>query len=135
MRARRSVLAGVLHDSDHALAEGSDAMSWLDQLRGLEEKARKRLSELEPLVAEHRELQQLLERLGLKRDAPPDAAATEPAPADATDLSPAAASSTAAPARKKAASKRSPAAVKTKPRAAKPKPATAKRKPRPSRGG
>src|SRR3954447_23289842 len=89
---------------DHARAGRSDAMSWMDQLRELEEKARKRLSELEPLVAEHRELKQLLEGLGLRRDAQPGAGgATDTAPADAADVSAAAASSSRPPARKRAA--------------------------------
>src|SRR4051794_29055826 len=55
----------------------SDAMSWLDQLNEVERMAVKRLKELEPYVAEHPELQQLVERLGLKRDGSPDSSGSD----------------------------------------------------------
>jgi hypothetical protein len=44
-------------------------MAVLDQLRDLERQVAKRLRELEPMVAEYRELQQVAERLGIQRQA------------------------------------------------------------------
>src|SRR4051794_11483584 len=44
-------------------------MSVLDQLRSLEQQVLERLRELRPLVAEYRDLEQVAERLGLKREA------------------------------------------------------------------
>jgi hypothetical protein len=44
-------------------------MAVIDQLRDLEQKVAKRLGELEPLVNEYHELQQVAQRLGIKRDA------------------------------------------------------------------
>jgi MarR family len=41
-------------------------LSVLDQLHGLEQQVAKRLSELEPLVAEYEELKKVAERLGVK---------------------------------------------------------------------
>ena len=43
-------------------------MSVLDQVRALEQQVQQRLRELRPLVAEYRDLEQVAERLGLKRD-------------------------------------------------------------------
>lgn len=52
-------------------------MSVLDQLRAIEQQVERRLRELAPLVAEHRDLEKVAERLGLKGDAqePTDAPA------------------------------------------------------------
>jgi hypothetical protein len=44
-------------------------MAVIDQLRDLEQRVAKRLGELEPLVNEYHELQQVAQRLGIKRDA------------------------------------------------------------------
>jgi DNA-binding Lrp family transcriptional regulator len=44
-------------------------MSWLDELSELERKAVTRLQELEPYVAEYRELEQVVQRLGVTREA------------------------------------------------------------------
>lgn len=52
-------------------------MPVLDQLKDLERQVAGRLRELEPLVAEYQELQQVAQRLGIKREA----AASAPAPA------------------------------------------------------
>ena len=43
-------------------------MSVLDQVRALEQQVLQRLRELRPLVDEYRDLEQVAERLGLKRD-------------------------------------------------------------------
>ena len=56
-------------------------MAVLDQLRDLEQKVAKRLSELEPLVSEFHELQKVAERLGIQREA---AAAAEKPSASAS---------------------------------------------------
>jgi DNA-binding Lrp family transcriptional regulator len=53
-------------------------MSWLDELSELERKAVMRLQELEPYVAEYRELEQVVQRLGVTRER---AAAEPPRPA------------------------------------------------------
>ena len=60
-------------------------MSVLDQVRALEQQVLQRLRELRPLVDEYRDLEQVAERLGLKRDdeQPTEAGATlqaEPSP-------------------------------------------------------
>jgi hypothetical protein len=57
-------------------------MAVLDQLRDLEQKVAKRLSELEPLVSEFHELQKVAQRLGIQREAA--AAATEKPSASAS---------------------------------------------------
>jgi hypothetical protein len=41
-------------------------VSFLDELKGLEDRVRERMGELRPLVAEYRELEQVAERLGIK---------------------------------------------------------------------
>ena len=53
-------------------------MSLLDEFDELQRKAAARLKELEPYVAEHAELTQLLERLGVGRDEPTQPSAADP---------------------------------------------------------
>jgi uncharacterized membrane protein len=43
-------------------------VSYLDDLKRLEDRVRDRMGELRPLVAEYRELEQVAERLGIKTD-------------------------------------------------------------------
>src|SRR3954468_6790511 len=60
---------------------GGEAMSVLDQLRGLERDVQQRLRELRPLVAEYHDLEKLAKRLGIKREdnAPAKTPAAKPA--------------------------------------------------------
>jgi hypothetical protein len=59
-------------------------MAVLDQLRDLEQKVAKRLSELEPLVSEFHELQKVAQRLGIQREAAAAAAEKPSASASAS---------------------------------------------------
>jgi hypothetical protein len=80
-------------------------MSVLDQVRALEQQVLQRLRELRPFVAEHRELEKVAERLGLKRD---DDEATDAAGPEAETRS----------ARSKPSARRKPAATRRATRAA-----------------
>lgn len=65
-------------------------MSVFDELKGLEDRVRQRMSELQPLIEEYQALEQVAQRLGL---AAPDASGSEPSmPASAPERKPVAAS-------------------------------------------
>lgn len=110
-------------------------MSVLDQVRALEQQVQQRLRELRPLVAEYRDLEQVAERLGLKRD---DGEAVKTA-ADETAKPPVRTRKPAAgPRAKRGASARpSTGAAIRKPKAkaaSKPKAAATRKKPAAARG-
>jgi DNA invertase Pin-like site-specific DNA recombinase len=54
-------------------------MSLIDEVRSVEERVLARLRELEPLLAEYRELSALADRLGLEKGASADSAPAQPA--------------------------------------------------------
>src|SRR3954447_8679371 len=112
---------------------GGEAMSLLDQLRGLERDVQQRLRELRPLVVEYHDLEKLAKRLRIKRDEtePAQTRAAKPAPRAKSRAKPSRARAGKPSAAKRTAAKRAGTAhtpaAKQKPAAASGR--TAKRRP------